>query len=298
MKTKKIETKLKLCFSMAIFTFMILYLRIDFSFQPYEFQSDAFDWLKNRNNLSFFVPTDRDTALVVPSSITAERQRKLFACFVMSAPGNYKARNSVRQTWGKLIQPLFLIGVGDSEIMKSVTQEAEIFNDIIVEDFIDSYANLTLKTAFAIKWFVNHFRTSKFFFKIDDDVFLNVDKLYEMIVQAPADSLIGRMRTDVKPIRKKHHKWYVPSFLFDEAQYPAYFDGFYIIPGFKIICRRCSQNTLSIFLGPLVPKIYETSKKIPFMNMEDVFFTGQVAGKVLNYTLHDEPNFRNELDFG
>jgi hypothetical protein len=42
----------------------------------------------------------------------------------------------------------------------------------------------------------------------------------------------------------------------------------------------------------MVESIYNTSMTIPFLTLEDVFFTGVVAGKILNYSLHDNKRFR------
>lgn len=195
------------------------------------FQND-FDWLRNINDLPRFVRPEMSTALVEPKSASAVIERRFIACFVISAPKNILARSAIRQTWGRLIKPIFLIAFKDNETMSLLSGESKAFNDIIVEDFVDSYSNLTIKTAFAMKYFVSHFADSKYFFKIDDDVFLNVHKLYEMLEHAPSDSLIGKLNRLSKPIRQPDSKFFVPRFLYPEDVFPPYFDGpAYIIPG-------------------------------------------------------------------
>lgn len=191
-----------------------------------------FEWLRNKNSLKSFVGSEQLSALLEPQDMSTVNERQLIACFVMSAPKNHYARNAIRMTWGGIIKPIFLIAVGDSETINAVEKEAQAFNDIIVEDFIDSYFNLTIKTAFAMKNFLRHFESSKYFMKIDDDVYLNVENLQKLVERAPTDALIGRVAFNKKPIRDKHNKWFVPSFLYAEDEYPPFLRGSaYIIPG-------------------------------------------------------------------
>ena len=57
--------------------------------------------------------------------------------------------------------------------------EAEEHNDLVVEDFQESYLNLTVKTTYLLKW-LNSSRCSKarFIFKLDDDVYVNPANLW------------------------------------------------------------------------------------------------------------------------
>ncbi|XP_016402302.1 beta-1,3-galactosyltransferase 1-like, partial [Sinocyclocheilus rhinocerous] len=72
----------------------------------------------------------------------------------------FDARQAIRETWGDestfsdlRIITLFLLGRStDAVLNQMVEQESEIFHDIVVEDFIDSYHNLTLKTLMGMRW--------------------------------------------------------------------------------------------------------------------------------------------------
>ena len=66
-------------------------------------------------------------------------------------------------------------------MQKSVTTEAEDNNDIVLEDFHDTYLNLTLKTTFLLKWVTSRCSNAKFVFKVDDDVFVNPEKLWSTL---------------------------------------------------------------------------------------------------------------------
>lgn len=224
--------------AVVLAVFIISVVQIDdiySSFQLRKPQND-YEWLRNENNLTSFVQPNQFTAKIEPRNVS---KSLLITCFVMSAPQNARSRSAIRKTWGKHIKPVFLLGIGENETMIQVEQEAKKFDDIIVEDFIDSYFNLTVKTAFAMKTFLRHFMMSKYFMKIDDDVYLNVGNLNQMLEGAPSEALIGMNLLRKKPIREYDSKWYVPQFLFSNDEYPPYLNGpAYIIPG------RFMQNSL------------------------------------------------------
>ena len=50
---------------------------------------------------------------------------------------------------------MFLVGTtreAETSLQKELDQESDLHQDIVQENFIDSYANLTLKTIGGVKW--------------------------------------------------------------------------------------------------------------------------------------------------
>ena len=57
--------------------------------------------------------------------------------------------------------------------------EAEEHNDMVVEDFQESYLNLTVKTTYLLKWLnASHCSRARFILKVDDDVYVNPANLW------------------------------------------------------------------------------------------------------------------------
>jgi beta-1,3-galactosyltransferase 1 len=57
------------------------------------------------------------------------------------------------------VKVVFLLGISDyvnNEIEFKVIQENEMYGDIIQENFVENYNNLTLKTIFTFKWVVSY----------------------------------------------------------------------------------------------------------------------------------------------
>lgn len=213
---------------------------------------DDFDWLRNSNYLSSFVHAEIQSEISLPTDINALKQREEIACFVMTSPHNRLARSAIRRTWGKVIKPLFIMGLSDNDTMRSIANEAKVFNDIIIEDFVDSYLNLTIKTAFAMKHFVRHFKNSKYFLKIDDDVMLNTGNLFNFLrhENLTRNAIIGAKGMAVKPHRERESKWYIPHWLYGNESFPEYIDGpVYLIPG-KFNGRKTSRSLIFLFTIP------------------------------------------------
>lgn len=55
------------------------------------------------------------------------------------------------------IEVVFLVGkTENNETQDRISSESQTYNDLIQEDFFDSYNNLTLKSIMMLKWVVNN----------------------------------------------------------------------------------------------------------------------------------------------
>lgn len=256
-----------------------------------------FNWLRNSNYLTLFVKPEVDTEIYLPRNINSTKERDSIACFVLSSPKNFDARNAIRQTWGTVMKPLFVIARSDNETMRLVISEAKLFNDIIVEDFQDSYVNLTIKTAFAMKHFLRHFSNSTYFFKIDDDVYLNVENLKKMLEDdnIPKDAIIGRKVTDLRPHREKGDKMYVPYWLYEEDAFPPFHDGpAYLIPGNWQSPTQLAEFNQKIFRFRLHdPKHLRDINDHSVLHNRRRFLLGRSCRKNAEYNFVQQQTFQN-----
>ncbi|XP_038001593.1 UDP-GalNAc:beta-1,3-N-acetylgalactosaminyltransferase 1 [Motacilla alba alba] len=113
---------------------------------------------------------------------------------VASSPRDVKARQAIRITWGSRdswwgqhILTLFLLGQDtqreDRAAALAVEDESILYGDIIRQDFVDTYDNLTLKTIMAFQWFSEFCSNARFFMKTDADVFINTPNLVKFLLQ-------------------------------------------------------------------------------------------------------------------
>jgi len=106
---------------------------------------------------------------------------------VKSNPPIRASRTAVRNSWGKRMWDLgapviFSVGRLYSEKEdKEILDEAREINDILVWDFLDTYANLTLKSILNVLWVAQHCPRVKASFYTDVDIVVLPDRLINFL---------------------------------------------------------------------------------------------------------------------
>ena len=113
--------------------------------------------------------------------------------FVTSRPDNFLQRDAIRQTWGtsghvtQLHTRIFFIlgqlppseAANTTAVDQSIRAESELHHDVIQNDFLDTYRNLTLKSVAILKWIQSFCQNAKFLLKTDDDMYINIPLLVQ-----------------------------------------------------------------------------------------------------------------------
>ncbi|XP_071481039.1 beta-1,3-galactosyltransferase 5-like [Diadema antillarum] len=187
---------------------------------------------------------------------------------VISSPGNHEQRQLIRRTYGRNsswpfdkrgeIKTLFVLGVTDISKQVVIDDEAYRYGDIVQENFIDSYHNLTRKTVAAFKWASRFCRHANFVMKIDDDVMLHQQRLRRMLRNQPALNFsAGEVMIDTPVVRNassSEGKWYLSEEYYPNQTYPPYLNGH-----------------LYVLSSDLVEAVYHTAVQTPLFPWEDVF---------------------------
>ncbi|XP_053407386.1 lactosylceramide 1,3-N-acetyl-beta-D-glucosaminyltransferase A-like [Mercenaria mercenaria] len=198
---------------------------------------------------------------------------------VHTATDHIERRKLIRATWANntfyltlgIIRILFLLGKpGNETIQKQIEGESMQYEDILQGDFIDSYHNLTLKGVMTYKWLAERCKNAKFILKVDDDILVNVYKLFTDILPVYTSKhrqiICNHIITNTMPIiRKNNSKWFVHQNHFrGHGRYPTdYCSGF-----------------LVIFTNDLMPAFYSSAQVTPFFWVDDVYLYGLVPGNV------------------
>ncbi|XP_075688367.1 beta-1,3-galactosyltransferase 2-like [Rhinoderma darwinii] len=179
-----------------------------------------------------------------------------------------EARQAIRQTWGREdllagVQTLrlFLLGKDNTttnDAEQVLVDESQKYHDIIQQDYMDSYNNLTLKTLMGLKWVARYCPKIPYVMKTDSDMFVNTEYLiYKLLLpdQKPRKNfLTGYLMKDFEPNRNTESKWYMSPELYPGEHYPWFCSG-----------------TGYVFSGDLAEKILKVSASIKLLHLEDVF---------------------------
>ncbi|CRK96359.1 CLUMA_CG009776, isoform A [Clunio marinus] len=195
------------------------------------------------------------------------------------------------------IRVVFLLGVPTNErsfdeLQYQINYEHELYGDIIQENFLDSYNNLTIKTVLMLKWAnINCVEKVKYIMKCDDDTFVNVPNLIHVLLGGTVpvynatvsvndklsinarsarnrlsegkNLLLGFKFCSAKPVRDVRSKWYAPNYSFNGEIYPDYLSGTAYLMNFET-----------------AKKLYKGSLSTPMFHLEDVYLTGFVANRL------------------
>ncbi|XP_076356294.1 beta-1,3-galactosyltransferase 1-like isoform X1 [Tachypleus tridentatus] len=247
--------------------------------QPTVHPSSDMAWILAQKDLRKLVIPSNKTLLLSPSDgcNDAGGKKPFLVIIVCSAIPNFVARYTIRNTWGQFtkinIKMYFMIGkTGDVNLTSRVLKESERYSDIIQEDFLDSYNNLTIKSVMLLKWVNNTCLDARYIMKTDDDMFVNVFNLLDYLKKkGHSKLLLGCLISGAVPVRDRRSKWYIPDSFFTANVYPDYLSG-----------------TGYVFSTDIVPSLYETALDTPFFYLEDIFITGICASKMkLSRENHD-----------
>lgn len=186
-----------------------------------------------------------------------------------------------------------------NETQSRLRQEAERYDDIVQEQFMDSYNNLTIKSVMALKWILRNKcnEQASFFMKCDDDTFVNVPNLLHFLLggtvplyndtldyydsnsyqtlssinrlNATANYMVGYKFCKAPVLSNVKSKWYMPYYMYPQDEYPQYLSG--------------SGYLMSM---DVVPQLYKASLNTSLIYLEDVYVTGMCAEKAHLKRLH------------
>jgi hypothetical protein len=184
---------------------------------------------------------------------------------IATVHGNTEKRKAIRETWlspykGNTgsVRYAFLLGMtSDKALQVAVETESATYQDILQEDFVDAYNNLTLKTLMALRWASTMCQNAEFVMKTDDDMYVNLHSMpsvldkYKDVLQR---SVGGFCVQSASPVRDKSSKWYVSMKMYPHSRYHGY----------------CSGTGYVVSMA-VAQKVFNISKHIPFFHLEDIY---------------------------
>lgn len=236
------------------------------------FSETPLRWFPDPEIAKKIIPTERlynkpHRYLINPQDVCPEDQPVDYLFMVYSAPEYVEARSVVRRTWANDAKKysgnkvLFLFGKPSKSRLQSTLQfEAQQYGDIVQEEFLDTYQNLTLKTVMMLRWASHCCPQARFVVKIDDDCFPNLANFYRVMHGQPEDTIYGELKHRDRPHREVGHKWYLSREEFPRDMFPDYITGGMYVIG-----------------GRVVNLLYRATGQVSLFRVEDMYLTGMCA---------------------
>ena len=205
-----------------------------------------------------------------------------YLVYVLSAPANIKTRQEVRQTWAApdlLVEHhsrlMFIMGrPSDRRLLLQLKKESSVHRDIVMEDFVAAYDNLTYSSIAALRWVTYHCPNVSYVIKADDDVYVNIFKLIQTLYTQYINEtrfFVCAAHYNVVIGRKSQGciKNCLPNdILANKTHYPTYCAG----PAY-------------VFPRAVAVEIYNATRRVPPLKVEDVYITG-ILREDIKATIH------------
>lgn len=227
----------------------------------------------------------------------------LLLLFVKSSPENFERRQDIRDTWGnesfvwselrERVRVMFALGVHPdpqrrSSVQNILQQEDSTYGDLIQQDFLDTFHNLTTKLIMQFHWGHMFCSQARFFMSADDDIFIHMPNLVQYLQEVLSgqsgakDLWVGHVHKGAPPIRRKESKYHVPYDLYPWPSYPDYTAGAgYVVSG-DVAAKIYQATTLlnsSMYIDDVFMGI--CAKAMGVSPQEHLFFSGE--GKAPNH---------------
>ncbi|GAB6020702.1 Beta-1,3-galactosyltransferase 1 [Chamberlinius hualienensis] len=184
---------------------------------------------------------------------------------VSSAPKHHDRRLSIRQAWAnskalsrlKVIVVFLLGSTSNPREQMLIQQESDMFHDIIQENFVDSYYNLSIKSVMGLKWATNYCSNIFYYMKADDDVYINVELVVDFLKIYGQRRWIGGCVKQIKSPRPLDTNGMPITIAFGHPLFAA--------------------GAGYVLSSDIVPELYQTSLERPIVPVEDAFVTGYCA---------------------
>ena len=220
--------------------------------------------------------------LMNPRTICPPGVHLSYVVCVFSTPGNFEAREELRQTWaapdllvGHPSRLVFIMGrPSEDRLLLQLQNESRIHGDIVMEDFVAAYENLTYSSIAALRWVTYHCPNVSYVIKADDDVYVNIFKLVHILyTDYRNESWFFLCAAHHNAVIKRqcvgNVKFCLPNHILpNRTHYPTYCAG----PAY-------------IFPKTVAVEIYNATRRITPFIVEDVYITG-ILRETINVSLH------------
>lgn len=223
--------------------------------------------------------------------------------FVKTSPEHFERRRAIRATWGNetyiqnslgtTVKVMFALGAIQTKaeepswskrsgvaFQEQLADENRLHGDLIQQDFLDSFHNLTLKLILQFHWMHMRCAHARFFMTADDDIFVHMPNLVRYLQtvssRGVSDFWVGKVHRGAPPIRRKSSKYYVSFEMYQWFTYPDYTAGAaYVVS--RDVADRIYHATLTLNASIYIDDVFMgiCANAVGVSPQDHVYFAGE-----------------------
>ncbi|XP_039266076.2 lactosylceramide 1,3-N-acetyl-beta-D-glucosaminyltransferase-like [Styela clava] len=183
--------------------------------------------------------------------------------FVKTHPNHFEERDIIRRTWGNTsvwtksndinkASIMFVLGLSKTHtpaLQASLEKENMKYNDLIQENFVEDFHNLTIKLISHLKWPIKYCPNARYWMTTDDDVFVHVKNLL-LFLQYSKRTLLytGKVHAGSPRNTQQQSKYFVPYSVYRGTYYPSYCPGAGYVLSMDIVKKLHAEAELTPML--------------------------------------------------
>lgn len=258
------------CFTIPlsiVFLSFVVYMSMRYTGRKYDVKG-TFSNGKRFPDMDYsFISNEHNFQYLISEPETCQQEGSIFLLVVVCvSPANTLQRQTIRETWGSIVREensfvklVFLLGnPHNASLQTEILIESAQHQDIVQEDFIDSYRNLSIKSVSLLKWVAQFCKEAKYILKVDDDMFIHIPNLISILrTLVPYKAVLGCQNIGASPIRDPSSKWYTSEKEYSKRFYPHYVSG-----------------TAYVLTQDSIKPLLNASQSVALFWLEDIFITG------------------------
>ncbi|XP_005101679.1 uncharacterized protein LOC101848981 [Aplysia californica] len=237
---------------------------------------------------------DASSNLLLNNPNACQGERDVDILYLVHAqPQSDEQRQGIRSTFvqSDVFKPfhiayVFLVGRTTSpNFQNKLNREHEQYGDIVQGDFMDKPENATRKGIMGMEWAIQYCKSAKFIMKIDEDVFVDSDKLLRGLIPAAAKVIGPRAMLCFFNLDAPIPRSGTRAFSLD------------LFPHSSTLRPHCRGFAVLMTRGVL-SSLLAASRQTPFVHLEDVYLYGILPFLAGHIEVYDVGNKRAFHDFG
>lgn len=194
--------------------------------------------------------------IIEPQACKVDGSSVFTVLLITSIPKEVNERKALRDTWlpknSGPVRHVFLFGATTNNSDQAILlEEHAMYGDILQENFVESYFNLSVKVIMGYNWVTEECSQAQYIVRTACDNYINIGQLTELLLEFKrelSNAWFGHCTNTAPVVRDPKNKWFVSRKSYGETIYPPYCVGSTFCMSYDVMMKFLSVSADTPFL--------------------------------------------------